>query len=50
MVSVDLWVMMGFTVLLLPLVFRRRTLARGAGASLLAAYAAYLAWLAGNPR
>jgi cation:H+ antiporter len=49
-VSVDLWVMMGFTVLLLPLVFRRRTLTRGAGAFLLSAYASYVAWLASNPR
>jgi cation:H+ antiporter len=49
-VSVDLWVMVGFTVLLLPLVFRRRTLTRSAGACLLLAYASYVAWLAGNPR
>jgi cation:H+ antiporter len=46
MVSVDLWVMMGFTVLLLPLVFRRRTLTRGAGTALLSTYACYLAWVA----
>ena len=49
-VSVDLWVMMGFTVLLLPLVFRRRTLTRGAGGLLLFSYACYVAWLAWNPR
>jgi len=49
-VSVDLWVMMGFTVLLLPLVFRRQTLTRGGGACLLTAYACYMAWLAWNPR
>jgi hypothetical protein len=42
--------MMGFTVLLLPLVVRRRTLTRGAGACLLATYASYLAWLGWNPR
>jgi cation:H+ antiporter len=45
-VSVDLWVMLGFTVLLLPLVFRRRILTRGAGAGLLLTYATYVAWLA----
>ncbi len=50
MISVDLWVMMGFTVLLLPLVFRRRSLSRGAGGILLLGYACYLAWLAWNPR
>lgn len=44
-VSVDLWVMMGFTVLLLPLVFRRRTLGRLAGAGLLLTYGSYVAWL-----
>jgi hypothetical protein len=49
-VSVDLWVMMGFTVLLLPLAFRRRTLTRGGGACLLLTYAFYVAWLAWNPR
>jgi cation:H+ antiporter len=49
-VSVDLWVMMGFTVLLLPLVFRRRTLTRGAGTGLLLTYALYVAWLARDPR
>ncbi len=41
---------MGFTILLLPLVFRRRTLARGAGATLLLTYVCCLAWLAWNPR
>ena len=49
-VSVDLWVMMGFTVSLLPLVFRRRILTRGAGACLLLTYASYVALLAWNPR
>jgi len=50
MISVDLWVMLAFAVLLFPLVFRRGLLARGGGACLLAAYAGYLAWLAWNPR
>jgi cation:H+ antiporter len=50
MISVDLWVMMGFTALLLPLVLRRRSLTRGAGAGLLAAYTCYVAWLAWSPR
>ncbi len=50
MISLDLWVMVGFTVLLLPLVFRRRSLTRGAGACLLLGYACYLAWLGWNPR
>jgi cation:H+ antiporter len=49
-VSVDLWVMMAFGVLLFPLVFRRGRLTRGGGARLLAAYAGYVAWLAWNPR
>lgn len=50
MISVDLWVMMAFTILLFPLVFRRGLLTRGGGACLLAAYACYVAWLAFNPQ
>lgn len=50
MISVDLWVMMGFTLLLLALVFHRRTLARSGGAGLLLAYAAYVASLAAHPQ
>ena len=50
MISVDLWVMMAFTLLLFPLVFRRGLLTRGGGACLLAAYAGYVAWLAWNPQ
>jgi len=50
MISVDLWVMLGFAVLLVPLVFRRGVLTRGGGACLLAAYAGYVAWLVWNPR
>jgi cation:H+ antiporter len=46
MVAVDMWVMMGFAVLLLPLVYRRQALSRAGGACLLAAYACYVAWLA----
>jgi cation:H+ antiporter len=45
-ISVDLWVMMGMTVLLFPLVFHKRTLSRRGGACLLLAYLGYLAWLA----
>jgi cation:H+ antiporter len=45
-ISVDLWVLMGFTVLLFPLVFPKRLLGRNGGACLLAAYAGYVAWLA----
>lgn len=45
-VSVDLWVLMGMTVLLLPLVARQRKLSRRGGACLLAAYAGYMLWLA----
>jgi cation:H+ antiporter len=48
--SVDLWVMMGFTVLLLPLVLRRQTLSRAGGVCLLSCYLGYLAWLASSPR
>jgi cation:H+ antiporter len=44
-ISVDLWVMLAFTVVLLPLVLRRGLLTRSGGASLLAAYASYIAWL-----
>jgi cation:H+ antiporter len=50
MVSVDLWVMLGFAVLLFPLVVRRGVLTRGGGACLLAAYAGYMAWVISNPR
>lgn len=50
MITVDLWVMMGFTLLLFPLVFREGMLSRGGGACLLAAYAAYVAWLAVSAR
>ena len=50
MISVDLWVMLAFAVLLFPLVFRRGVLTRGGGACLLAAYAGYVAWLVWNPR
>lgn len=49
-ISLDLWVMMAFTVLLFPLVFRRGTLTRRHGACLLAMYAGYLAWLALHPQ
>jgi len=48
-ISVDLWVMMAFTVMLLPLVYRRGLLTRSGGACLLTAYACYVAWLAWNP-
>ena len=50
MISVDLWVMMAFTLLLFPLVFRRGLLTRGGGACLLAAYASYVAWLGWYPQ
>ncbi len=42
--------MMAFTVLLFPLVFREGQLSRRGGACLLAAYAAYVAWLAVSAR
>jgi cation:H+ antiporter len=45
-VSVDIWAMMGVTLLLLPLVFPGRNLSRRGGAALLASYVGYLAWLA----
>jgi cation:H+ antiporter len=45
MVSLDLWVMLGFALLLLPLVSRRRTLSSCGGALLLSAYAGYVLWL-----
>jgi len=48
MVEVDLWVMLAFTILLGPLVYRRRSLTRIGGACLLAAYASYIASLAWN--
>jgi cation:H+ antiporter len=47
--SVDLWVMMAFTLTLFPLVFRKGLLTRRGGAFLLAAYAGYVGWLAWNP-
>ena len=50
MISVDLWVMLAFAVLLFPLVFRRGLLTRGGGAFLFATYAGYVAWLVSNPR
>jgi cation:H+ antiporter len=49
MASIDLWVMMGTTLLLFGLVFRRRVLTRGGGACLLAGYVLYVAWLAWSP-
>ena len=42
MVALDLWVMLGFAALPLPLVFWDRTLGRRDGAVLLLAYAAYV--------
>jgi cation:H+ antiporter len=50
MISVDSWVMMAFTALLFPLVFRRGLITRGGGSCLLAVYAGYVAWLAWNPQ
>lgn len=50
LISVDLWVMMTFTIVLFPLVYRRGSLTRSGGACLLAAYAGYVGWLAWNPR
>jgi cation:H+ antiporter len=49
-ISVDLWVMMAFTVSLFPLVYRRGTITRLGGASLLVGYCVYVAWLARNPQ
>lgn len=49
-IAVDLWVMLGFTVLLFPLVVRRGLLSRASGAGLLAAYGCYIAWLATHPQ
>jgi cation:H+ antiporter len=49
-ISVDLWVMMAFTVVLFPLVYQRGTITRSGGACLLAAYVCYVAWLAWNPQ
>jgi cation:H+ antiporter len=46
MASLDLWVMVGLTLLLLPLLVRGRRLSRAGGAGLLAAYTAYVLWLA----
>jgi cation:H+ antiporter len=50
MTSVDLWVMLAFTVALLPLVFERRALGRAGGVFLAAGYAGYVAWLASSAR
>jgi cation:H+ antiporter len=49
MISVDLWVMLAFTLLLFPLVFRQGMLTRRGGLCLLGAYAGYIGWLASNP-
>jgi len=49
-ISVDLWVMMAFTVALFPLVYRHRALSRAGGVGLLAAYVGYLVWLVVNPQ
>jgi cation:H+ antiporter len=46
-IGVDVWVMMGLTALLFPLV-RARRLSRTGGASLLVVYACYVAWLASH--
>ena len=43
---VDLTVMVGVTILLLPLMFSRRTIGRAEGVLLLLIYAGYLWWLA----
>jgi cation:H+ antiporter len=48
-VAVDLWVMMGFTLLVFALVVRRHQLSRAGGLTLLSAYLGYLAWLALSP-
>lgn len=42
---VDLYVMLGFTIVLLPLIFVRRRIGRPEGLVLLAGYVAYLWWL-----
>lgn len=47
--SVDMWVLMGSTVLILPLA-RRGRLSRRGGAVLLALYGGYLVWLARGPQ
>jgi cation:H+ antiporter len=49
-IAVDLWVMMAFTVMLFPLVYRRGSVTRSGGAGLLAAYVCNVAWLARNPQ
>jgi cation:H+ antiporter len=49
-IAVDLWVMMAFTVVLFPLVFRKGLLTRSGGAFLLAAYGGYVGWLAWGPQ
>lgn len=43
--SVDLWTMVGISVLLWPVLYGRRLLARLEGAVLLAVYLAYMSWL-----
>ena len=50
MIAIDLWVMLAFTLLILPLVYRTRTLGRLGGACLLAAYAGYVGWMALTPQ
>jgi len=41
----SLWVMLGITILVLPMLYSRRHLARREGAVLLACYVAYLGWM-----
>ncbi len=41
----DLWVMLGSSLLLLPLCFFRATIGRASGVAFLIAYAGYMAWL-----
>jgi cation:H+ antiporter len=41
----DLYVMLGFTVVLLPLIFVRRRIGRPEGLVLLVGYFAYMGWL-----
>lgn len=43
--DLDLWVMLTLTVMLFPLLWRRRTLGRGEGGLLLAVYASYVCYL-----
>ena len=44
--NLDLWVMLGLTAILLPLLWSRRTLSRKEGGALLTAYACYVCYLA----